>query len=218
MAATTPLPNAAAISIGDEYSSLADLHACALDKFGVLRCWGRSHEGAVGDGSVDVDVLSPATPSWPSMPPTVTSVCTGAAHTCAVANTGAVYCWGLNSRGQLGLGDTMNRPTPTLVAVPSASTIDCRASTTCVRTAPGAIYCWGANDEGQAAEPSFADVLSPHDVGLSGTVGVAVGETSVCARTSGGVSCWGGSLRGQLGNGTIGVYSTPQPVVDLALP
>jgi hypothetical protein len=33
-----------------------------------------------------------------------------------------------------------------------------------------------------------------------------------------GVSCWGGSLRGQLGNGTIGIYSTPQPVVDLALP
>jgi hypothetical protein len=218
MSATAMLANVTSIAVGDEYTSLADLHACAIDKFGALRCWGSSHAGAVGNGLVDVDVLSPAQPSWPSTAPTVTSVCTGSAHTCAVTSTGAVWCWGLNTSGQLGLGDTTSRSTPTQVTVPSASAIDCRASTTCARTVPGAIYCWGRNAEGQAADPSFADVLSPHDVGLAGTLGVAVGETSACARTSMGVSCWGGSLRGQLGNGTIGIYSTPQPVVDLALP
>ena len=45
----------------------------------------------------------------------------GASHTCATAleiNTGrgVVYCWGLNSDGQLGDGTTINRSIPTLVA------------------------------------------------------------------------------------------------------
>jgi alpha-tubulin suppressor-like RCC1 family protein len=35
--------------------------------------------------------------------------------TIAVTNTGEIYTWGYNGRGQLGLGDTTNRSTPTLV-------------------------------------------------------------------------------------------------------
>ena len=38
-----------------------------------------------------------------------TSVSTGGTHTCAVADDGAVYCWGLNSDGQLGDGTSCSR-------------------------------------------------------------------------------------------------------------
>ncbi|MCS6799370.1 MAG: RCC1 domain-containing protein, partial [Myxococcota bacterium] len=34
----------------------------------------------------------------------------GGYHTCAVRTDGSLWCWGGNSNGQLGLGDTMNRP------------------------------------------------------------------------------------------------------------
>jgi alpha-tubulin suppressor-like RCC1 family protein len=30
-------------------------------------------------------------------------------HTCAILNDGSVKCWGANTEGQLGLGDTINR-------------------------------------------------------------------------------------------------------------
>ena len=46
----------------------------------------------------------------------------GAAHTCAIGNTGGgvglkgdVYCWGANDRGQLGVGDTSPRSGPVRV-------------------------------------------------------------------------------------------------------
>ena len=36
-------------------------------------------------------------------------------HTCALLTYGGVDCWGDNGNGQLGTGDTSNRPTPTAV-------------------------------------------------------------------------------------------------------
>jgi len=38
---------------------------------------------------------------------------TGGAHTCAVLDTGRVYCWGLNTSGQLGDGTLDQRNVPT---------------------------------------------------------------------------------------------------------
>ena len=36
-------------------------------------------------------------------------------HLFAITETGAVYAWGRNEKGQLGLGDTKDRKCPTLV-------------------------------------------------------------------------------------------------------
>ena len=44
------------------------------------------------------------------------TVSNGGAHSCALTATGATYCWGLNSHGQLGNGATANSPTPVPVA------------------------------------------------------------------------------------------------------
>ena len=39
-------------------------------------------------------------------------------HTCALLNTGLVYCWGDNTNGQLGIGSTEDMYSPTLVNLP----------------------------------------------------------------------------------------------------
>lgn len=46
----------------------------------------------------------------------VVHISAGAGHTLCVTSDGAVHSWGLNDRGQLGLGNTVNSPIPTVVA------------------------------------------------------------------------------------------------------
>ena len=42
-------------------------------------------------------------------------ISTGDEHTCAVRADRSLWCWGANSSGQLGLGDTIDRLVPTRV-------------------------------------------------------------------------------------------------------
>ena len=46
--------------------------------------------------------------------PQVTAISTGNGHTCAIKG-GALYCWGRNEDGQLGIGTRMDSPTPVRV-------------------------------------------------------------------------------------------------------
>ena len=47
---------------------------------------------------------------------TVVNVGCGSQYTIAHTEDGQIYAWGLNLNGQLGVGDSMNRNTPSLVA------------------------------------------------------------------------------------------------------
>jgi len=45
----------------------------------------------------------------------------GEEHTCALDNDGAVWCWGSNAVGQLGIGNQENASTPQRVTVARAA-------------------------------------------------------------------------------------------------
>jgi hypothetical protein len=88
-------------------------HACAVTSAGAVRCWGRNNVGQVGDGSV-VDAHSPQQVS--GITGTAVDVAAGGTHSCAVTQQGTVQCWGDNTFGQLGTGDTVNRNAATAVS------------------------------------------------------------------------------------------------------
>jgi alpha-tubulin suppressor-like RCC1 family protein len=84
-------------------------------------------------------------------------VVAGPTHSCVRLSNGALYCWGDNRFGQLGVGDTLPRKTPARldfgalgvakVYLPSG---DGELSSdlgvfTCAITTDNAFWCWGGN-------------------------------------------------------------------------
>jgi alpha-tubulin suppressor-like RCC1 family protein len=88
----------------------------------------------------------------------------------------------------------------------------------CGITASDGAVCWGWGREGQLGNGSNVDSASPVQVqGLElGVQSIAVGDTHVCAVTTGGAAkCWGENVAGQLGNNTTQNSSVPVDVQGL---
>jgi alpha-tubulin suppressor-like RCC1 family protein len=87
----------------------------------------------------------------------------------------------------------------------------------CAIRSDGRVACWGYNNFGQLGNGSTTDSTSPVNVvGLSRySIAVAAGQLHSCAvSSSGGVSCWGRNVLGELGNGGA-ASSGPAQVVGL---
>jgi alpha-tubulin suppressor-like RCC1 family protein len=88
-------------------------HTCARHAGGTISCWGYNYLGQLGVGSTR--------PTSTSSPVTVKGVgdavqlAAGRYSTCALRRGGAVSCWGLNRKGELGNGGTDDRSSPTAV-------------------------------------------------------------------------------------------------------
>jgi alpha-tubulin suppressor-like RCC1 family protein len=184
--------------------STGQMHACRVAS-GVLSCWGQNSDGqlgvaasgnATGQGPVIV-----AGGNW--LVPAA-----GERHTCALASSGNVSCWGANDVGQLGAGDRAASAKPRAVTLPVAA-IDLRTSFnhSCALLADASLWCWGDNLEGQLgladrypgdAQLSPAQVSSARD-----WVFVAAGQGHSCGiRSPGALYCWGRNTESQLGQGS----------------
>jgi len=91
-------------------------HCCAITRAdGALHCWGRNESAQLGLGvATDFEPL----PQRVGRRSTWASYAGGERHGCALRSDRALFCWGDNSEGQLGLGDTRARTVPTRVCLP----------------------------------------------------------------------------------------------------
>lgn len=190
-----PLAQAQTLSAGGA-------HTCAVSAQGELLCWGSNEFGQLGNGNL---LESPVPVSVEGLIGSVVSVSTGASHTCAVMEYGAVFCWGLNSHGQLGDGSLELRPWPVqVVGLPEAVVqVSAGYTHTCALTQRGSVLCWGDAESVQSASTSAYSLSIPLPVvGLpSAVVSISAGLESTCALTVvGNVFCWGENTFGQLGN------------------
>lgn len=123
---------------------------CALLEDGRVKCWGYNGFGALGAGDTVQRGDEPG--ELGDRLPTVglgtgraaTRITAGYAHACALLDDGTVRCWGSNTAGQLGVGDTDDRGDEpgelgdALPAVPLTDTSD--PVITLVTPADGAVY------------------------------------------------------------------------------
>jgi alpha-tubulin suppressor-like RCC1 family protein len=75
-------------------------HTCAVHMSGIASCWGLNSNGQLG---ASASVASSASPIDVLDGPSFATVTGGQYHTCGLTRTGAVFCWGDNSEGQLGV-------------------------------------------------------------------------------------------------------------------
>lgn len=168
-------------------------HGCVLDGAGEVFCWGANLNGQLGSGELGGKrgKLGRAL-----LPEKAKAIACGGRHSCAIGVSGAVYCWGGGSDGQLGSGSS-DSPTPTsvpgqdaLLAVAAGANHTCALSET-------AVTCWGDNARGQlgVADPS---ATGPETLPLAAGA-LAAGALHTCALGQGKVWCWGANESGQVG-------------------
>lgn len=148
----------------------------------------------------------------------------GGSHSCAIRTDKTLWCWGYNSDGELGIGDTVARSSPTQVGADTGwLSVTVGNLHTCairrgsyVRSAKGSgtLWCWGANAEGQLGVGDTAQRNVPVRVGSTADwASASAGGAHSCAvRTDNSLWCWGSNDSGQLGLGDLVERLTPTRV------
>jgi alpha-tubulin suppressor-like RCC1 family protein len=223
-------PNCASIPVAaqstEKFSNVAvgRFHTCAVTTGGQVYCWGDNEDGELGAASLTSGGC-PAFGSGSSLCSMVplkvglpqeemfTKVVAGLDHTCALARSGRLYCWGGNNLGQIGDGSTTDRSAPVMVMA-SAGQVDAGGYQTCA-LAGGPLYCWGDNSAGQLGDGGTTSMSSPERITLQLPVRVvALGQTHTCSvnvspdLADGGIYCWGLNNNGQLGAASTEICGT----------
>ncbi len=105
-------------------------------------------------------MTSPAPGGW-------ASVTAGEFQACATRTGGALWCWGANIAGELGIGNDTDQDLPQQVTSPApGGWADATSGDeqTCATRTGGTLWCWGANLYGQLGIGNQTDQDRPRQV------------------------------------------------------
>lgn len=227
--------------------TLGNGQVCALFYDGKLKCWGAGTQGQLGLESATNrgDLPSQMGENLPFVNlgsgRTVKAVSAGTSHACAVLDDASVKCWGQNTSGQLGLGNTTAHGALAGTMGDALAKVSLGTGRTAVAITAGGnhacallddahVKCWGENGLGQLGlgdtlprgklPTDMGDNLPELDFGTGNTVkAVATGFSSTCViLQSDKVKCWGASTSGELGYGDTKIRGNAPAQMGDALP
>lgn len=192
-------------------------HALALGQDGKVYAWGSDNYGQLGNGAgqgssnVPVEVVGLTD---------IVGIAAGSYHSLAVRADGAVFAFGSNGYGNLGLGNWTNQQAP--VQIPGLSGIREVAAGnnhSLFRKFDGTVYGAGANFSGQLGDGTTTTRISPIQVpGISDAVSLATGSYhSMVLRANGSALAFGSNSNGQLCIGSTTSATVPTAVVSADL-
>jgi alpha-tubulin suppressor-like RCC1 family protein len=196
-------------------------HTCALFVDGRIKCWGENQDGQLGLGDTRSRGDTPG--SMGDRLPfidlgegrTAVQIATGARHTCALLDNGALKCWGYNGHGQLGQGNAFNYGSVSDTMGDVLDPVKLGKGMKVIQVTAGALHtcalldnrttkCWGYAQYGTLGQGNqnqtgdspveMGDRLPPIDLGTNGSrvAELVAGGLHQCARfESGAVKCWG---------------------------
>jgi alpha-tubulin suppressor-like RCC1 family protein len=207
------------VSAAFNFSSISagQFHTCGLNLAGKAYCWGSDGAGQLGDNTLTTAGSTTPTPVDGGF--SFSSISAGGLHSCGVTTSGAAYCWGADTDGQLGNGaPTIAFFAPSAVAGGHTfSSIEAGSNHNCALTTAGVAYCWGADTDGQLGDgATTTGATTPSAVANGFTYSsISAGGLHSCGvTTSGAAYCWGADASGQLGDGTTSTGTTAPSAVD----
>ena len=202
-------------------------HTCAVTTDGRAWCWGQNDYAQLGQGTAGGPGCNINAPPCRASPVQVSAlgnnaaqIATGYYHACALLKDGTLWCWGLNTWGQIGDGTRLGSQcliggafTPACAASPvqvsalgnNLAQVAAAGYRTCARLKDGSVWCWGSAEDYALGAPDAGTTGVPtqvHELSASAS-DLAIGERHSCAvLRDGTVWCWGSNAYGQIGDGT----------------
>lgn len=200
-------------------ASVSALHASAIKTDGTLWVWGSGDWGELGNNlnlgnnrrSSPIQTISGGT-NWKSSS-------SSSFFMIALKTDGTLWSWGCATDGQLGLGNIVNRSTPTQMA--SNGTMWRSASTGAVHSVGiktnGSLWLWGSNSSGKLGTNDLINTSSPVQT-VSGVtnwrVAYAAHFNTRAIKTDGTFWSWGSGYAGIRGDNDLFGRSSPVQTIS----
>lgn len=146
---------------------------------------------------------------------TLLGVVIGERDTCTITAVGALWCWGKNEGGKLGVGDLLPHVEPVAVDPGPWADVALGRRHACAVRSDSSLWCWGENLRGQLGTGSLDPAAFPTQITSPAAQWrkVAAGDDHTCALTADGrLLCWGRGEEGQLGQGDLADITVPTEV------
>jgi alpha-tubulin suppressor-like RCC1 family protein len=222
--AVQPTPAPAAENLTVASFTLGSNSACVVDESQATYCWGYWFP-------IDVSELYGDEPTLLQDSIPLQTLDTHFGHGCGVTDEARLLCWGSNVLGKRGQGTPvveLGSTTPNfVVGTERYRAVATGRLHTCGLLEDEGVTCWGEGSVLGATSPAVVETeeacfyqgvscaWSPVRLPLSNVDQVALGSEHSCARSGGGVYCWGSNFFHQMGDGTMNTASSP---ITVSLP
>ena len=191
---------------------------------GSLYAWGNNKDGQLGLGLTDEYVAYNKKVDIPGkvklikcagVDPTDESACY------VITEDGALYVWGKNSYGQLGVGDEVNKNTPIKVTAINGKVMELiigYSFSVYAILEDGSLYAWGNNESSKLGVGDEVNRNTPTKVNLPGKIKklITSSSASYAILEDGSLYAWGNNEGGQLGIGSLeDNINSPTKVTDI---
>ena len=183
---------------GSKYSTVAvgDASACAVGSDSKVYCWGSNSAGQLGDGSNRSSTVPVVVTGFGTRK--VNHISAGFRHFCASTEDGLIFCWGDNSKDQLGYTGIDSKTAVAVGGVGTATNVAVGDYHSCALLGSKEVICWGDNAKRQITSEAVAKVSPTLLSGVTNVKKITASTGNTCWLLNDGVAkCIGDNSEGQ---------------------